>query len=67
MVGGMLEYLALITGYQALLILVAALYGLAWLFATRVRLGADRELTEGDEGEAGVGPPVVAAQAPLPT
>ena len=30
MVGGALEYLALITGYQALLIVVAILYGLAW-------------------------------------
>ncbi len=44
MVGGALEYLALITGYQALLILVAALYGLAWLFASRFRRMADREL-----------------------
>lgn len=44
MVGGALEYLALITGYQALLLVVAALYGLAWLFATRFRLLADREL-----------------------
>jgi hypothetical protein len=44
MVGGALEYLALITGYRALLIFVALLYGAAWLFATRVRLGADREL-----------------------
>jgi hypothetical protein len=35
MVGGMLEYLALITGYQFLLILVAVLYGLA--FATGLR------------------------------
>jgi len=67
MVGGTLEYLALITGYQALLILVAVLYGLAWLFATRVRLGADRELIETDESEADVGPPVVPAQAPLTT
>lgn len=44
MVGGALEYLALITGYQALLVLVAALYALAWLFATRVRLLADTDL-----------------------
>jgi len=43
-VGGALEYLALITGYQALLVLVAGLYGLAWLFATRLRMGADKEL-----------------------
>ena len=45
MVGGALEYLALLTGYQALLIVVALLYGLAYLFATRVRMLADRELS----------------------
>jgi glycosyltransferase involved in cell wall biosynthesis len=44
MVGGAIEYVALVTGYGALLFVVAALYGLAWLFATRVRLLADREL-----------------------
>jgi MFS family permease len=44
MVGGALEYLALITGYQALLLLVAGLYGLAWLFANRLRMLADRDL-----------------------
>jgi hypothetical protein len=42
--GGALEYLALITGYQALLLVVAGLYALAWLFATKLRLGADKEL-----------------------
>lgn len=47
MVGGAVEYLALITGYQALLLVVAALYGLAWLFASRWRIGADRELAAG--------------------
>jgi hypothetical protein len=30
MLGGLVEYAALVTGYQALLLLVAALYGLAW-------------------------------------
>jgi len=35
MVGGALEYLALITGYRFLLILVAALYGLAFLTGRR--------------------------------
>jgi hypothetical protein len=35
MVGGMLEYLALITGYQFLLILVAVLYGLAFVTGFR--------------------------------
>jgi hypothetical protein len=35
MVGGILEYTALITGYRALLIMVAVLYGLALLFGRR--------------------------------
>ena len=37
MVGGAIEYVALVTGYQALLLLVAVLYALAWLFANRWR------------------------------
>jgi SAM-dependent methyltransferase len=44
MAGGALEYLALLTGYQALLLVVAILYLLAWLFATRFRTLADRDL-----------------------
>jgi len=44
MVGGVLEYLALVTGYQALLLTLAGLYLLAYVLATRVRLLADREL-----------------------
>jgi hypothetical protein len=35
MVGGTLEYLSLLTGFRALLILVAVLYGAAYLFAPR--------------------------------
>jgi hypothetical protein len=35
MVGGALEYLALITGYRSLLIAVAILYGLAFLTGRR--------------------------------
>ena len=51
MVGGCLEYLSLIVGYQALLLLAALLYGCA-LFAGRGRLGcrwspADRGLAAG--------------------
>jgi SAM-dependent methyltransferase len=51
MVGGALEYLALLTGYRALLLLVALLYLIAWLFATRVRWLSDVELRRdgGDE------------------
>jgi hypothetical protein len=66
MVGGVLEYLALLTGFQALLIIVALLYGLAWLFATRVRVGADRELTEADEPDVEQGAPVMPAPTPAP-
>ncbi len=36
MVGGLLEYAALLTGYQALLILVALLYGAAFAFGATV-------------------------------
>jgi Spermine/spermidine synthase domain len=41
MVGGVLEYLALLAGYQFLLVLVAVLYGLAFLFG-RANLTASR-------------------------
>ena len=56
MVGGAIEYVALITGYGALLIVVAALYGLAWLFATRFRRFADRALAEGEPAPTAPGP-----------
>ena len=49
MVGGALEYLALITGYGALLIVVALLYALAYVFATRVRVLADSDLTREEQ------------------
>lgn len=39
MVGGVLEYAALITGYQALLLMVALLYGAAFVFG-RIQFGA---------------------------
>ncbi len=35
MVGGVLEYLSLITGYRGLLVLAAILYALAWVFGAR--------------------------------
>ncbi len=44
MVGGALEYAALLSGYRALLIVVATLYALAWVFATRWRRLADVDL-----------------------
>jgi len=47
MVGGAIEYVALITGYQALVLIVGALYVAAYLLATRLRLLADVDLTSG--------------------
>ncbi len=43
-VGGAIEYIALLTGYWWLLVVVAALYAVAWLLASRFRLLADRDL-----------------------
>ncbi len=42
--GGTLEYLALVTGYRALLIVVALLYVAAYVLSTRFRVLADSEL-----------------------
>jgi hypothetical protein len=55
MAGGALEYVALLTGYRFLLVIVAALYLLAWLFANRWRRLADVALSSGagDAGDAG--------------
>ncbi len=44
MVGAVLEYVSLVTGYQALLLLVAIIYALAFLAARRFRLLADVDL-----------------------
>jgi hypothetical protein len=44
MVGGALEWVALVTGYQALLLMVGACYALAYALATRWRLLGDRWL-----------------------
>jgi len=48
MVGGALEYLALLSGYRALLLVVALLYALAYVFATRWRRLADVDLARQD-------------------
>jgi hypothetical protein len=42
--GGCIEYVALVTGYRALVLIVISLYALAAVLATKVRLLADREL-----------------------
>jgi SAM-dependent methyltransferase len=44
MVGGALEYLALLSGYQSLLIVVAVLYFLAYMLAAHWRFFGDSEL-----------------------
>jgi hypothetical protein len=46
-VGGAIEYVALITGYGVLLVIVGLLYAAAWLLATRFRFLADRDLVHG--------------------
>jgi hypothetical protein len=46
-VGGAVEYVALITGYGWLLVVVGVLYAAAWLFATGFRRMADRGLAVG--------------------
>ncbi|HEX6264247.1 MAG TPA: hypothetical protein VF036_03095, partial [Actinomycetota bacterium] len=45
MVGGTLEYLSLLTGFRALLFLVAALYGTAYLLARRTAAGRSSTAT----------------------
>jgi hypothetical protein len=46
-IGGAIEYVALVTGYGALLAVVAVLYLVAWLLATRLQSLADVELDPG--------------------
>ena len=48
-IGGAIEYMALITGYQALLLVVAGLYTAAFVLAERVRLLADVDLSRTPE------------------
>ena len=48
MLGGALEYVSLLTGYRALLLVAGGLYVLAMVLATRVRLLGDRGLEVGD-------------------
>ena len=64
-VGGAIEYLALITGYQALLLVVAGLYAGAYAFATRARFLADRDLVP-DHTEASTPGPLDAIPAQPP-
>jgi SAM-dependent methyltransferase len=63
MAGGALEYLALLTGYRALLLVVALLYLVAWLLATRVRRLSDVELQQAEVETAWPAVPEEAAAA----
>ena len=56
-IGGAIEYVALITGYGWPLVIVAALYAAAWLLVTRVRLLADRELVLAEPASSQARPP----------
>jgi hypothetical protein len=58
MVGGALEYLGLLAGYQSLLIVVAVLYVAAWLAATRLRFLADAELVDDRRAAEGAEPAI---------
>jgi SAM-dependent methyltransferase len=55
MAGGTLEYLSLITGYRALLVIAAALYALAWAFMRRPIATATDETTWSREAESVAG------------
>jgi len=65
MVGGVLEYVALVTGFQSLLLLVGGLYVLAFLLARRFRFLADSQLVDDRTEPLGATPgsPVVEAGA----
>jgi hypothetical protein len=59
MVGGVLEYLSLITGYRGLLVLAGILYALAWVFGAK-KLGGGETTT----GEAAPQPEPAPEPAP---
>jgi SAM-dependent methyltransferase len=54
MVGGALEYVALVTGFRALLVIVGILYVCAFLFARRFKMLADREIVPALDDAIGV-------------
>jgi hypothetical protein len=60
MVGGALEYVALLSGFQALLVIVAVLYVAAGLLATRWRFLADVGLETATERSVEVAEPTAA-------
>ena len=70
MVGGVLEYTALVIGYRSLLILAAVLYGLAFAFGRKHLTGArDRQCRpasrSGRRSMRALEPPVPAVLPPV--
>jgi hypothetical protein len=56
MLGGVLEYMALITGYRGLLVIAALLYALAWVFGARKLGGETTVIPEAEPALDPVGP-----------
>jgi hypothetical protein len=56
MLGGVLEYLSLITGYRGLLVVAALLYALAWIFGARKLGGEPKVIPEAEPALDPVGP-----------
>jgi SAM-dependent methyltransferase len=56
MLGGVLEYLSLITGYRGLLVVAALLYALAWVFGARKLGGEPAVVPEAEPALDPVGP-----------
>jgi SAM-dependent methyltransferase len=65
-VGGAVEYVALVTGYSWLLFLVGGLYLLAWALASNVRLLADVGLTSPNTARAPSTPSASMSQVEVP-
>ena len=65
-VGGAVEYVALVTGYAWLLFLVGGLYLLAWALASNVRLLADVGLTSPSAPGAATSPSASLSQVEVP-
>jgi hypothetical protein len=65
-VGGAVEYVALVTGYSWLLFLVGGLYLLAWALASNVRLLADVGLTSSNAAGAPGTPSPSLSQVEVP-
>jgi hypothetical protein len=66
-VGGAIEYVALVSGYQALLIIVGLLYLGAYVLAHQARVLGDRDLELGEATESPSTGRAMPDHADLPT